>query len=209
MCRYLKVKTAILSLALLVGCDVAPQRVMPPEINAIAAGKAAVDLYDTNRNGRIDGSELDQAPSIKSALERIDANGDHEVSASEITSRIYQWQESRMGLVGCSVRITSNGEPLEGITVAFMPEKFLGSNIKPAVGKTNHEGLAMLAVEDPELRARHLAGAQFGLYRVEITGNDEKSIASQFNTETTLGEEVATDAECARHILKYDVEIVK
>ena len=42
-------------------------------------------------------------------------------------------QLGRMPL-GC--RIMHNGSPLPGVTVTFVPEKFLGPNVKPATGKT-------------------------------------------------------------------------
>ena len=44
--------------------------------------------YDTNGNGNVAGAELNQAPSLRAALDKLDANGDQGVSAEEVTARI-------------------------------------------------------------------------------------------------------------------------
>lgn len=179
---------------------------MPPEINAVAAGKAAIAEYDANGNGLIEDIELNKAGSIKSAFNQIDKNGDKHISAEEITDRIYQWRETGLGLMGCTVCVNLDGKPLEGATVVFVPEKFLGPNVKPATGITNSQGLATLTVDDPDLKARRIGGVQCGLYRVQITTDGGKPISSKYNTDSTLGEEVAPDAHWVRTVLKFKLE---
>lgn len=198
--------TIATSLTAFAGCSNSSPRVMPPSIDAVAAGRAAISQHDTNGNGQIDGGELGKAGSIKSALPRIDKNNDQQASAEEIAARINEWQATRLGLMGCSIRVTLDGKPLEGATVTFVPEKFLGPYVKPAIGITSPQGQAMLTIDDPDIKARRMSGVQCGLYRVEITSHSGKSIPAKYNTETILGEEVAVGAPCATVVLNYDLK---
>ena len=95
----------------------------------------------------------------------------------------------------------ANGKPLAGAEVKFVPETFLGDDIKTASGKTNQAGMARLSVAttsraDPP-------GVAFGLYRVEITKPGD-NIPAKYNTETTLGQEVALDAPNIQNI-RFDL----
>jgi hypothetical protein len=198
--------TAAASLILNGGCSSKPARIMPPTIDAVAAGKAAITEYDANGNGQIDGSELDKAASIKATLSKVDKNSDKGVSAEEITDRINAWKESKVGIMGCNVRVNLDGKPLENATITLLPEKFLGPAVKPATGKTGPQGSAMLTVDDPDLKAKRISGVQCGLYRVEITADGGKPIPAKYNTETTLGEEVAQDAHWVQTGLVFDLK---
>jgi hypothetical protein len=100
-----------------------------------------------------------------------------------------------LGILGFVVRVTLDGRPLNGATVTFTPEKFLGSHLKPAQGTTDSQGFARPTIDDPALRARHFAGAPYGLYRVEISSN--RPIPAKYNTQTTLGTEIAPGAMTA------------
>ena len=198
--------TLTLSL-LLVSCSSStPARIMPPQIDAVAAGKAAIAQYDTNKNGLIEGSELDSVVSIKSRIDQIDTNGDKHISAEEITSRIYTWREGGLGIIGDSVRVMLDGEPLKGAIVKFLPEKFLSTEIKPAQGTTDEKGIAMMTIDDPDLKARRIGGVQCGFYRVEISKDVVPPIPSRYNTNSILGEEVAPSAQRTRGIVTYKLE---
>jgi hypothetical protein len=169
-----------------------PSRVVPPSIDASAAGTAAIRQYDKDGDGKISGAELDSAPSLKAALAQIDANGDGAISADEITARIRQWQGSKVGRMPRPVTVLRRGQPLEGATVKLVPEEFLGGNMPVGSGTSNASGLVFpsaptTGIDDP------MEGMPPGFYRVEVTKDGE--IPSQYNSDTTLGLEVALDAE--------------
>ena len=66
--------------------------------------------------------------------------------------------------------MTVGGRPLDGATVRFVPERFLQGAVKPAVGTTDRQGAAIIAIADEDLPAdqRTLRAMQPGIYRVEI-----------------------------------------
>ena len=92
--------------------------------------------------------------------------------------------------VRCSV--SHNGQPLQGAEVKFVPEKFLGSEIKTASGVTDAGGVAMISA--PQSRPDDPAGVPPGFYRVEITQSG-LAIPAKYNTDTVLGAEIASDAQ--------------
>ena len=194
----------VVSLALCAGCSRGPSRVRPPSIDASAAGTKAMEMYDANKDGKIAGEELDKCPAMKSAIAQIDPSGVKEVTAEKVTARVQAWQASKLGRMSLSCTVTHNGKPLEGAAVNFVPEKFLGENIQTATGKTDANGVAMLSVpvvadsKDPP-------GVAPGLYRVEITKPGDK-IPAKYNTETTLGQEVAIDARGLQEGIKFDLK---
>ena len=61
---------------------------------------------------------------------------------------MYQ-RESGLTAITCSV--TFDGSPLSGATVKFIPEKFLGDEIKTAEGITNCAGNASMSIPAEEL----------------------------------------------------------
>src|SRR5207244_6768910 len=83
----------------LVGCSHTPDRIAAPAFDAAAAGKKAIELYDTNHDGVISGKELDNCPAIKSAIKRYDMGGDGKVTADNIAARINKWIESKTGVM--------------------------------------------------------------------------------------------------------------
>src|SRR5271166_4483143 len=115
------------------GCSGGPPRTAPPAIDAEAAGKQAIALYDKDGDGAISGKELDNCPGIKDALKFFDIH-DSKVTAAAIAARIREWQESNVGTAATKVRVLLDGAPLEGATVTFEPEPFLGPNVATASG---------------------------------------------------------------------------
>jgi len=171
------------------GCMRRPSRIHPPSINASAAGAKAVETFDANKDGKISGEELDKCPGVKAALKRIDTAGSGAVTADMITARIEAWQDSKLGRMSFSCRVTHNGQPLSGAEVKFVPEKFLGENVKVATGKTDQNGMAMINIPDTTP-----PGIAPGFYRVEIT-KPGLNIPAKYNTETIHGQEIALDAD--------------
>jgi len=161
-------------------------------------------MYDANKDGKISGAELDKCPALKAAMAQIDTTGDGAITAAKITARIRAWQESKLGRMSLSCTVQHNGQPLSGAEVKFVPEKFLGENMRPASGKTDQYGMAMLSV--PTSGARDdPPGVAPGLYRVEIT-KPGANIPAKYNTETTLGQEVALDAKGMQEGIKFNLK---
>jgi hypothetical protein len=188
------------------GCWRGPARVLPPKISPSSAASAAMAKYDTDKDGFLDAKELEKAPALRSALKRIDTDGDGKISASEIAARITTWQESKLGLATVRARVSLDGQPLEGATVTFVPEEFLGSEIQKAMGKTDNSGAAGMSIEHPQTPG--LRGVQPGLYRVEISKvvNGKESIPPKYNTETTLGVEVAQDSPAMIYGAEFELK---
>lgn len=176
-------------LVAVVGCRRGPSRIHPPSISASAAGDKAVELYDANNDGKISGEELDKCPGLKAAIARVDTSGTGEITADMITLRIKQWQKSKLGRMSFSCQVTKNGRPFPGAEVKFVPESFLGENVKVAEGKTDRNGMAMINI--PGVSPPGIAP---GMYRVEIT-KPGATIPAKYNTETIFGQEIANDAD--------------
>ncbi len=187
------------------GCSRTPSRIHPPAIDASAAGKLALQQYDKDGDGLIKGQELSKAPALKAAIENLDTNDDGGVSADEITARVKAWQKSNVGKTSLSCTVTYRGGPLQGATVKFVPEKFLGDEIQTATGETDQSGVAVLSVPlDPD-RPGDVSGVQCGLYRVVIT-KQNTNIPAKYNTQTILGQEVADDCPQVRRGIKFRLE---
>ena len=184
---------------------------LPPPIDPVAAGAEAIKMYDTNKDDKISGAELDKCPAIKAALAQIDPSGKGEVTAEMITGRLRKVQESKLGRMSLGCTVTRYGVPLAGATVTFVPEKFLGPNVPQATGKTDVNGMAMLssvpAADASPGGPRQSSGVAPGLYRVVITV-DGMTIPPKYSTEagTVLGQEVAMDAAGIQQGIKFDLK---
>jgi len=205
--RSVRFSVVMLVLALLAGwgCPSGPPpRVEAPSIDADAAGEAAVKQY--GKDGRIAGEDLDKAPSLKASLKQIDLNNDGVITAEEIAARIKVWQERKTGrsMVNCRVtrKVGGKQQPLEGATVTFEPEKFLGSEMKPATGRTDKNGVAHMTA--PPVSPSDPEGVPPGFYLVRITKEGDQ-IHPRYNTETKFGVEVSSDSGYY-HKYEYDLE---
>lgn len=188
----------------LVGCSNAPSRVTAPGISGSAAADA-IAKYDKNGDGALDDEELKAVPalskdygtgdaSVAGAKSRFDKNSDGNITADEISARINEWVDSKVGLLQFSLQVTLDGRPLEGATVTLVPEEFLGTSIKTASGVTDSTGRANTAIAAEDLQANEtgLSGMRVGVYKVQIT-HPSTNIPAKYNTETTIGVEVAQD----------------
>jgi hypothetical protein len=185
------------------GCQRTPARLYPPDINASAAGTQAMETYDADKNGTLSGAELDKCPALKSAMARIDTTGEGSITAAKITARIQAWQKSKLARIPVTCSVLHNGKPLADADVKLVPEKFLGPNMQTASGHTDKNGVVMPSV--PTTGREDPPGAAPGFYRVEITKAGE-SIPAKYNTETTLGVEVASGVAELREGLRCDLK---
>jgi hypothetical protein len=182
------------------GCSGAQSRLDQPGIDAGAAA-AAIERYDGNGDGMIGGEELAKVPAFKAALKRIDKDGDGKVNAAEVEERLAVWLNSKLALTRVVAVVRQNGRPLPDAEVTFVPESFLGSEVKPAKGTTDATGNAYVKISDhPDERGVHL-----GFYRVEISKkkpDGTEAIPARYNSNTEVGVEVAPDdADIGRLII--------
>ena len=184
------------SFALLTGCNFGPSRIMPVSIDASAASRQAIEMYDKDGDGTIAGTELNAVPGIKKNISHYDRDSDGRVSRDEIAARLNDWSKQQLALMGCSYIVTLDGQPLDEATVTLVPEPYLGPNVKAASGVTMPTGLARLTHADEDLpkstNGRPIAGVKGGTYKVQVT-HPTKKIPAKYNTATELGEEIAYD----------------
>jgi hypothetical protein len=167
-------------------------------------------MYDKNSDGAIAGDELQAVPALIDhpdlPTKLIDKNGDDRVTSEEIQSRVQAWLDSKVGIMSFHCTVTLDGQPLEGAKVVFEPEAFHSGAINEATGITSAEGTAVLAVDEAKLPAhlKGISGMQTGFYKVRIT-HPSISLPAKYNTETTLGQEVSSDAVGSVNV-NYDLK---
>lgn len=205
--RFGYVAVALIGVVLLSswGCDSGPTRLVPPELDATASAQRAMELFDSNKDGKIDDEELDAVPGLKAAINEVDTDGDGAVTADEITARIVAWQDSKLGRQEIECRVLRDGEEVDGAEVTFVPEKFLGDVLQEASGVTNESGVAIISVPVDPTNPEDAGGVEFGFYRVEITKPGE-SIPAKYNSETTLGQEVAWNANGILEGIEFHID---
>ncbi len=175
-----------------------PKNLEPAQLDPIAAAQSAMAEYDSDHDGKIRGSELSSCPGLKAAMRKTDSNRDGALSEDEIVARLQFFVDSRAALRNFQMTVTVNRQPVEGLSVTLKPETFLTPAIEPAVGTTNHLGLAypMVEFDDPEIVKQGISGVRPGMYRLEISktdANGKESIPAKYNTDSNLGVEVGLD----------------
>jgi hypothetical protein len=173
-----------------VGCSRGPVRLVAPEVRS-DAGKAAVEKYDTDKDGVLSIGELDASPSLKSAMTRIDKDGDSQLTAQEIDARIDEWRASKVALTSVMVTVRLDGRPLPGAEISFVPESFMGDATETAKGTTDERGSVRLRISDrPEGR-----GVRPGLYSIRVSKMNvgQETLPKKYSDGTELGIEVVTD----------------
>jgi hypothetical protein len=178
-------------------CNRGPARVRPPTIDASAAGEAAIAEYDRDGDGGLSDEELAAVPALRTAKARLDIDPqDGRITAAEITHRIKTWQATRLAILPINCSVLLAGRPLRGATVTLEPETFLGDAVQPATGTTLRHGSAGLSVAKAFRPAPTAMGVQCGFYKIRISKlqDGRESVPVRYNTETTLGIEVASDA---------------
>ncbi len=181
MCRQLLCFALIFITA---GCSSrAPAELLLPAYDAAASAQAALDQYDKNKNGYIDGTELDACPALRIALAAIDKNNDRRVSAGELKERIDQYAARTQ--IPVTVTLTLDEQPLAGATVVFEPEPFLAAALKTLTATTDKDGVASSFQQD----GKAISALPAGLYRIRIT-KDGARIPPRYNSQSILGREI-------------------
>jgi hypothetical protein len=172
-CRYSRAVRFVPPAAALMlfagGCgSLTSREIKAPNVNAQSAAAEAIRLYDKDADGQLNDSELAACPAINSA--KYDTNKDGRVSGDEIAQRLQQIYAAGIGVMEVHCSVARGGRPLEGATVRFVPEPFLGDAILPASGTTDSRGATTPSVSGDQLpgNLRNVSVMQAGLYRVEI-----------------------------------------
>lgn len=174
----------------LAGCSRGPAAISVPEVDSGQAAQSAIEFYDKDHDSVLTEAELAACPGILGHLSLYDSDKSGSVSKEEIEKQIAELRSSRVGLTMLSVQLRLDGRPLKGAQVKLIPEKYLGDEVKGAIGTSNQRGLATMDIRDADLpKSDHgLLGIHYGTYKIEITHPDV-SIPARYNTETTLGYE--------------------
>jgi len=186
---------------LLSGCS--GDKLPVPSYSPDQAAKQALGEYDKNGDGYLDAKELERCPPLKKSLEYLDANGDGRLSGEEIAARLRMYAQSGVALKTTRCQVYLDGKPLPGATITYLPEKFMGSSIRPASGVSDAGGSTILSMEGEKL-----PGVQPGFYRVQVSKKNakgEETIPARYNQDTILGEEVSPQPK-NRKIEKQDEE---
>jgi hypothetical protein len=158
-----------------------------PRFSPADAAAAALAEYDANKDGALDAKEVEKCPSLREGMKQgLDKNKDGRVTPDELTERLQMFLEGGIGSV--FVQAYLDGAPLEGATITLTPEKFMGPTFKPATGTTQETGTTMMQIDGQ-------AAVPYGYYRVEVSKKDsggKELIPARYNTQTTLGREVAS-----------------
>ena len=180
---------ALLLLAIAGGCSGRPGRVATPGVDAGEAAQAAIELYDKNGNGALDGDELSASPALMNALPSYDSDKDGLLSKAELVDGMQRWSQRGIGALSLPFIVRLNGRPLEGAQIKLIPEPFLADAVKPASGISDSAGAGSLSIAEadrPSGFPKNLPVMQPGLYLVEIT-HPTVAIPPAYNVTTTLG----------------------
>ena len=171
----------------------------------------AMQQYDANRDGTIDAEELKKSPPLMEAVEPseieshspMDANGDRLLTEEEIRDRVADWLRSDTVVLTQSAVITFNGTPLEGATVTFEPEEFLGPALVSCTAVTDRNGHAFPTGQDEKY-----PGLYVGLYRIRISKivDGREILPACYHRETILGKEIASDAPSTHRGLVFHLK---
>ncbi len=188
-------------LAVVSGCGSGPAAVLPPEIDASSAAASAMEIYDTDGNGYVEGEELENAPGLNAAKTTLDLDKDGKVSGNEVEERILAWRSTDVGITTIQCTILMDGRPLSGASITFDPEEFLGEEIQAATAVTGPLGEFFPLIPKENLPTPTTpVGIQIGLYKVRVSKivNGSEQIPAKYNTETVLGQEVSNDDPAIR-----------
>ncbi len=170
-------------MALNTGCD-SLDRAKAPEFSPRTAAAKAIELYDTNGDGRLDAEELKQAPSLAANLATFDSDGDGGLTADEIQARLQEILRDG-ARVDNALTILLDGRPLRDAEVRLVPDAFLADGLPPAKGTTDAHGSVQPVSEGVDY------GIFVGVYRVEVTKSGQ-NLPARYNTDTVLGVEMTS-----------------
>jgi len=190
------------SIGTLAGCSGLPDPPDKADLDPAKAARLALEEFDTNKDGKIDGEEIKKSPGLIEAIETMDDDGDGSLTAGEISQRVREWLDGGTNVFTQSSTVYLDGEPLEGATITYDPEDFLEPGLQPTSGVTDATGSAF-----PQGQDAKYPGLYPGVYRVRISKvvDGRETIPARYNTETILGKEIGFDAPSTHRLLEYEL----
>ena len=190
---------ACLALVVIAGCSDVPKAPPRFQIDPRQAAAAAMKLYDKNGDGTLDAKELKASPPLLELLKNLQSRSPGHpdcLTAEDVSGRLNEWLKAPTILVPGTAMVYLDDKLLEGATVTYEPEPFLGPSYHCHQGQTNAVGMARL---DPEIE-QYPGSIYVGLYRVRISKkvNGRETLPARYNTESELGREVATNIRDSR-----------
>lgn len=179
-------------LLLLVGCGRDEPRVDQPVLSPEGVARKALEEYDTNKDGVLSADELERCPALKNSMGWLNTNKDGKLTAAEIAGRIRSYQESKIALLSVTCQVTLDGKPVPDATVTFVPEKFMGTTLKPAAGVTDANGKVRLS-------------SALGFFKVEVSLKDavgKETLPARYNSQTLLGQEAGPGVPNLKGVVK-------
>jgi hypothetical protein len=173
------------------GCSGSSATLPPaPSYSPEAMADAALQQFDTNHNGTIEGAELDACPALKGALADIDKNKDKALSRDELVERFTAYKNRGANAIGVGCVVKLNGQMLSGASVKFVPEECMKGSIRGGTGTSDASGNVKLVLDGGD----YMPGLQCGLYKIVVSksGPGGEELPAKYNTQTTLGREVCT-----------------
>jgi hypothetical protein len=155
----------------------------------VAPASAAADAltaYDADKDGALDAKELEACPALQALAAKLKKT---KLTADDIAARLAAYAGGP-GRVTFACAVLLDGAPLDGATVTFRPETFLGPGFKPA------RGVSQGGQVDPATEGDSI-GLALGMYRVEVSKLDaagREAIPAKYNARSVLGCEVGPDA---------------
>ena len=150
---------------------------------------ALLSDYDANGDHKLSREELKKCPGLLSAVAHFDRDSDGAISADELKAQLQEIHEQQAALVEVHCSVSKGGRPLEGATVTFVPEPFMGNAFKPSSGVSRPDGTAFPSIPEEELpkelRGR-VHGVHCGVFRVTVT-HPTVAVPAKFNTQTEIG----------------------
>ena len=171
------------------GCSNGPKRITAPKLDAEEITNRALTEFDKNQDSVIDAEELKDSPSLSYSMVAIDRNENGELERDELMARFETYVKRKIGLRQQQILVKKKGRPLANVNVELVPAPLMEGLIVTAKGQTGPSGYAMLKSENAPAPA-----AQVGFYRAKVT-SDKQKIDAKFNTETTLGVEIAPNTD--------------
>ena len=190
------------------GCSDVPKAPPRFKLDPEQAAQEAMRLYDKDGDGKIDAKELEASPPLQELLLNIKAKNAprgtpvtltaaDNLTEADIKDHLEELVKSPSILVSAQFAVQLDGKPLEGGTVTFTPEAFLGGSFKNHTGQTNNFGNVLLDADMPQQYPNLM---YVGLYRVSVSKmvNGKELIPAKYNKQTTLGRELSSEARDPR-----------
>lgn len=141
--------------------------------------------YDTNRDGALDATELEQSPSLRTLLKSMGKRANETISNDELLQRIQAFQITKIRMPSVPCVVTLDGAPLADATITFTLESFHGSSNEAVTGKSGADGRADV---------QGTGGIVSGFYQIAVSkqAGGVELVPSKYNSATTLGVEVSS-----------------